>query len=208
MLTFAASGFARRPIHPFSSAKAAMTVGAALVLAFGLSMDSFAAALARGSACRRPGLSEAWRVGFAFATVQLAMPLLGWSIGRAFAGPLTEFGPWIACGVLVAIGILMMRNAVAQESEAPPARQELLLLLGTALSTSLDALAIGVGLAFTDAQVVVVVLLVGGVTFLAGFSGVLIGQAFNRLLGRWAEFVGGGTLVGVGFRLVLEHASS
>lgn len=182
-----------------------MTIGAALVLAFGLSMDSFAAALARGSACRGPCLPEALRVGLAFSIVQLAMPLLGWGIGRTIVGPLTAAGPWIACAVLVIVGAMMIRNAMAEESDEAPAGQELLLLLGTAVSTSLDALAVGVGLAVTDAQVLVVLLAVGAVTFAAGVSGVLIGQAASGLLGRWAEFLGGGTLIGVGVRLVAEH---
>jgi len=186
-------------------------IGTSLALAFSLSMDSFAAALGRGACARRPGLPEAVRVGVAFGVAQCAMPLLGWGVGIAFASLVEAVDHWIAFGLLLAVGGAMIRNAGidAEEDEdcgpARSARGEWLALMTTAGATSIDAAAVGAGLALVDVDMVTTAALIGAVTFAVAFGGVLIGRAAGNRLGRWAELAGGLVLIGIGVRILIEH---
>jgi putative Mn2+ efflux pump MntP len=87
-----------------------------LALALSLSMDSFAAALGRGAAHKKPGLPEAIRVGIIFGLCQLLMSVAGWAIGSSFADLVQDFDHWIAFVLLLAIGGSMVRNAVAMRA--------------------------------------------------------------------------------------------
>jgi putative Mn2+ efflux pump MntP len=162
-------------------------------LALSLSMDSFAAALGRGAAYKKPGLPEALRVGVIFGVCQLLMSVAGWAVGSSFADIVQDYDHWIAFGLLLAIGGSMLRNAVAGEADDPAAakRSSWLSLLTTGVATSIDASAVGVGLAMADVNIALTASLVGIVTFLMGFGGVMLGRAAGPMLGRRAELVGG-----------------
>ncbi|SMF92062.1 Putative Mn2+ efflux pump MntP [Azospirillum oryzae] len=188
-------------------------IATSLALAFSLSMDSFAAALGRGACSRRSGLPEAVRVGAAFGVCQFAMPLVGWGVGIAFASLVESVDHWIAFGLLLAVGGAMLRNAIMDgddesEEDCGPvrsARAEWLALLTTAVATSIDAAAVGAGLALVDVDMVTTSALIGAVTFAVAFGGVLIGKAAGNHLGRWAEMAGGVVLIGLGAKILLEH---
>ncbi|WP_207460926.1 manganese efflux pump MntP family protein [Azospirillum sp. SYSU D00513] len=178
-----------------------------LALAVSLSMDSFAAALGQGAARSRTGIPEAFRVGLAFGACQLLMAVVGWGLGVAFADLVQAVDHWIAFGLLLVIGASMVRNAVAGEADdaAAAKRSGWLSLLTMAVATSIDASAVGVGLAMADMDIATTATLVGMVTFLMGFAGVLLGRAAGPLLGRRAEFVGGLGLVAIGAKILVEH---
>ncbi|WP_434624074.1 manganese efflux pump MntP [Azospirillum sp. B2RO_4] len=188
-------------------------IATSLALAFSLSMDSFAAALGRGACSRRSGLPEAVRVGAAFGACQFAMPLVGWGVGIAFASLVESVDHWIAFGLLLAVGGAMLRNAIMDgeeegEEDCGPVRSvraEWLALLTTAVATSIDAAAVGAGLALVDVDMVTTSALIGVVTFAVAFGGVLIGKAAGNHLGRWAEMAGGVVLIGLGAKILLEH---
>jgi manganese efflux pump family protein len=178
-----------------------------LTLAVSLSMDSFAAALGQGAAQKRPGIPEALRVGVAFGACQLLMAVIGWGVGVAFADLVQAVDHWIAFGLLLLIGSSMVRNALVGEAddEAAVMRSGGLALLTMAVATSIDASAVGVGLAMADVNIATTATLVGLVTFLMGFGGVLLGRAAGPLLGRRAELVGGLGLIAIGAKILAEH---
>lgn len=113
---------------------------------------------------------------------------------------------WIAFGLLLAVGGAMLRNAIMDgedegEEDCGPVRSvraEWLALLTTAVATSIDAAAVGAGLALVDVDMVTTSALIGVVTFAVAFGGVLIGKAAGNHLGRWAEMAGGVVLIGLG----------
>jgi putative Mn2+ efflux pump MntP len=187
-----------------------LPVATSLTLAFSLSMDSFAAALGAGATLRRPCVPEAVRVGAAFGICQLAMPVVGWAIGVAFASMVASVDHWIAFGLLFLVGGAMIWNyfQADEESDDRIPRSGLLTLFTTGLATSIDASAVGVGLAMVDVAIVTTALLIGAVTFGVSFSGVLLGRAVGPLLGRWAELAGGVGLIVVGTKILIEHTMS
>lgn len=186
-----------------------MSFATALVLAFSLSMDSFAAALGTGAMLRRPGAWEALRVGIMFGGVQLAMPMLGFALGLTFASYVEAVDHWIAFLLLLGIGGKMLWESVSddadEDGEASCGRQGLAQLFLTAVATSIDAAAVGVTLAVMDVDIVGVCVLIGLVTFGLASGGVLMGRAAGPLFGKRAELIGGLGLIAIGAKILIEH---
>jgi len=101
-----------------------------------------------------------------------------------------------------------MHSSARPRSPAWNAIGSLLLLLATALGTSIDATAVGVSLAFLDVNIVVVSLSIGAATFVMSTGGILAGRLIGQRLGRWAEIIGGVALFGLGLSILLDHLTS
>ncbi|WP_119680826.1 manganese efflux pump MntP [Indioceanicola profundi] len=138
---------------------------------------------------------------------QLLMPLLGWAVGISFADLVQSVDHWVAFILFSLIGGSMVRNALSSRDDDPAVakRTSWLALLSTAVATSIDASAVGVGLAMADIDIAVVATLVGLVTFAMAFGGVLLGRAVGPVLGRRPELVGGLGLVAIGTKILLDH---
>lgn len=175
----------------------------AVVLAVALAMDATAVAAARaaGGASRR----DLVILAVAFGAAQGGMAALGWAGGAAAARWTAAWAHWLAAGVLAAIGVKMiaeaMRAGEGDELRAIDARVVVLL----AIATSLDALAAGVTLPVLGAPPAVAVALIAGVTAALSLLGGLAGRAAGARLGRPLEVVGGVALIGIGVKILVEH---
>src|SRR5215831_15502055 len=176
------------------------------VLAFSMSADAFAAALGKGAALYRPRLSAALRTGFVFGIVEAITPLMGWAGGLAASKYITAIDHWIAFALLAALGAKMIWESACRSDARPkPNRRSLKVLVATAIATSIDAMAVGVTLAFIDADIVVTVLAIGCATFLMATVGIMIGRLIGETFGRIAEAIGGIGLIVIGARILIEH---
>jgi hypothetical protein len=77
------------------------------------------------------------------------------------------------------------------EGQQRPKQYSLAVLIGTAIGTSIDAMAIGVTLALIKANILVAALAIGGTTFALATLGIMIGRLIGAKLGRIAEAAGG-----------------
>lgn len=66
------------------------------LVALSLSMDAFVVALCQGLGMRKLNLHQATIIALFFGIFQGGMPLLGWLLGRKFAGYITAYDHWIA----------------------------------------------------------------------------------------------------------------
>jgi manganese efflux pump family protein len=182
-----------------------MTIGALLLLAFGVSMDNFAVSLAIGTAQSIRTIKPMVRLALVFGAFQVFMPLLGWLGGSQVAFLFRGRESWILCGVLAFVGWRMLRSA--QESD--PVQSSALQSLGTALSlgfaTSIDSLVVGFGLAMTHINILHASGFIGVVTLAASFAGMLFGGRFGQALGRHSKLSGGLVLLFVGVRALVAH---
>jgi len=179
---------------------------ATAVLAFSMSADAFAATLAKGAALDRPKLSEALRTGLLFGLVEATTPVIGWACGRAASGYIEAIDHWVAFTLLTLLGLRMLWQSLRRAAELEkPRRHPLGVLLATAVGTSLDALAVGVTLAFIDADILTSALAIGLATFIMGTLGVMLGRVAGNRFGRVAEALGGLGLVVIGAKILIEH---
>jgi putative Mn2+ efflux pump MntP len=188
-----------------------MNAASILLLAFAMSTDAFAAAVGKGSALLKPRWSEALRTGAIFGVIEALTPLAGWALGYAASDYVKAWDHWIAFVLLLVLGGRMLLGALRAahgEEEAKPARHGFWLLVATGFATSIDAMAVGVGLAFLDVSITTVALAIGLATFAMVTLGVMVGRLLGSIAGRWAEAVGGVLLIGIGSVILYEHLSA
>ncbi|WP_341746989.1 manganese efflux pump MntP family protein [Dermatophilus congolensis] len=188
---------------------ARMSVVTMFLVAFGVSADAFAVALGKGLTLPRVDIRAVLAVAVTFGAFQAAMPLLGWFLGASFAPYIEAVDHWIAFVLLGVIGAHMMWGALRGGDEAGFSdRLTLRSLLVLGVATSIDALVIGVGLAFMKVDVFVTVAIVGLVTFLISAAGMLVGQKIGNRWGTPAELLGGSILIGLGVLALWEHLAA
>ena len=183
-----------------------MSLGELFILAVGLSMDAFAVSVCKGLSVRRAGVKECCIAGLYFGGFQALMPAIGYFLGVQFREYITSVDHWIAFVLLCAIGGNMVRESrtcgACGEMDASFAPK---VMLPLAVATSIDALAVGVTFAFLRVDILPAVCFIGAVTFVFSFAGVKMGSVFGARYQSKAELFGGGVLIGMGIKILLEH---
>ncbi|HEN5267475.1 TPA: manganese efflux pump MntP [Klebsiella pneumoniae] len=185
-----------------------MNLSATILLAFGMSMDAFAASIGKGATLHKPKFSEAVRTGLIFGAIETLTPLVGWGLGMLASQFILEWNHWIAFILLVFLGGRMIVEGFRGDSDEAceaPHRHGFWLLVTTAFATSLDAIAVGVGLAFLQVSIVTTALAIGCATFIMSTLGMMVGRFIGPLLGKRAEILGGIVLIGIGSEILWSH---
>ena len=184
-----------------------MTPLAIAVLSLSMSTDAFAAAVGRG-ASHRPTLPGAVKAGLVFGVIEATTPLIGWALGMVAAGLVEKIDHWIAFGLLAAVGGRMIWEATRPRTGDEcdePRRSGPWGLIATAVGTSIDAAAVGVGLAFIGANIWIIAASIGLTTFLLATIGMVVGRMVGRRFGKAVELLGGLALVTLGLTILLGH---
>ena len=185
-----------------------MNLSATILLAFGMSMDAFAASIGKGATLHKPKFSEALRTGLIFGAIETLTPLVGWGLGMLASQFILEWNHWIAFILLGFLGGRMIVEGFRGDSDEAceaPHRHGFWLLVTTAFATSLDAMAVGVGLAFLQVSIVTTALAIGCATFIMSTLGMMVGRFIGPLLGKRAEILGGIVLIGIGSEILWSH---
>lgn len=167
-------------------------------------MDAFAVSICKGLSLPRITWKHVLTVGLYFGGFQALMPLVGYVLGKQFESLITSIDHWIAFGLLVLIGINMIRES-RQETECVNPSLGPRVMLPLAVATSIDALAVGITFAFLQVQILPAVCLIGGITFLLSCLGVKAGNLFGAKYKSKAELVGGVVLILMGLKILLDH---
>lgn len=186
-----------------------MSIITIILIGVGLAMDCFAVSIANGFAMTSLKIKNAMRIAFYFGLFQAVMPVLGWLAGTAFKQLISGVDHWIAFGLLFAIGIKMIIEALRLEKTERHAESlNTYTLLMLSIATSIDALAVGISLSFLQVSIIMPALLIGIVTFLLSLSGVVAGKKFGHLLESKIEIGGGLILMGIGIKILYTHLTS
>lgn len=179
-----------------------------VLLALAMSTDAFAAAIGKGASLHKPKLSEALRTGIIFGSIETITPLVGWLIGQAAASFVSSWDHWIAFILLLLLGLHMIYAGMQpadEEFEDKPSAHPFWLLAITAFATSIDALAVGIGLAFIKVNILIAALSIGLATTTMVTIGVMLGRVIGSAIGKKAEILGGIVLIGIGALIIYEH---
>lgn len=187
-----------------------MNPASLILLAFAMSTDAFAASVGKGATLERTRWPEALRIGVIFGVVESITPIIGWTIGLAASHFIAEWDHWIAFLLLGGLGSHMIWEGLRSDSggrtRAVRARKpSFWLLVATALATSIDAMAVGVTLAFANVNILVAAAAIGIATTVMVTAGILLGRAIGSIIGKRAEILGGIVLIGIGFAVLYEH---
>lgn len=175
-----------------------------VLIALGLAMDAFAVSITYGLTIEKPGFNNALKIALSFGSFQAFMPIIGWIAGLTLADFISSIDHWIAFGLLSLIGSRMIyksRNSRKRKEAIDSLSIYLLLILS--ISTSIDALAIGVTFAFLKITIATPVIIIGVVTFLLSLIGVFIGKKIGSYFGNKVEIIGGLILIGIGIKILI-----
>ncbi|HTY02021.1 MAG TPA: manganese efflux pump MntP family protein [Bacteroidota bacterium] len=184
-----------------------MPLSEIIVLAVCLSLDAFAVALAAGASGRAQGGRAEFRISFHFGLFQFAMPIIGWIAANSIREYIESIDHWLACGLLWFVGIRMIAaredDEVRRERNGDPSKGMSLVALSVA--TSIDALAIGVSLAFLGTQIIWPSCVIGLTTASFSLAGMRLGGTLSGRYGDWMTRIGGAVLLVIGARIVYVH---
>jgi len=175
-------------------------------IAIGLAMDAFAVAIAVGLTLPAVTPRHVFRLAFHFGLFQFLMPVLGWLAGSQLSTCIGAYDHWAAFGLLAFVGGKMLLEAWGGEEPADrgdPTRG--VSLVGLSLATSLDALAVGLSMAFLRVSIWLASVVIGLVAAGLTTVGIVAGARLGPRWGRWAEITGGIILLFIGVRILVTH---
>ena len=175
-----------------------------LLMALALSMDAMAVSISRALSC--PVNKLDWlHCGVFFGVAQGIMPLAGYFAAEKIAGNLIKSGGnLIAAGVLGFIGIKMLLDAKENADCTISYHQNYFgLLFVQSIATSIDAMAIGVGMFATNQNIFTAASVIALITFFVCIFSHLIASSFNVSGSQKAQFAAGCILIGIALKSLL-----
>lgn len=175
----------------------------------GLAMDAFSVSMANGLKEPKMGRAKMCVISGIFAGFQTIMPLIGWicihTVATVFES-FQKFIPWIALLLLGYIGSKMLIEGFKGSGDdgEDTAAVGLSALLIQGIATSIDALSVGFTIADYDwFTALIEALIIGIVTFVICFIGLIIGKKFGTRLANKASILGGFILIGIGLEIFI-----
>lgn len=176
-----------------------------LLIAIGLNFDSLAVSISAGLVVKNITFSQAARIALAFAFFQGLMPFIGWFIGSQIKDLIKDYDHWIAFILLFLIGVKMVYESFKKEEDKKTFNPlKIMVSVGLAIATSIDALVVGISFAFIEVNIVLSIAIIGALTFIVSMLGMRLGKKAKGLFGKKMEILGGLILIGIGTKILFE----
>ena len=179
-----------------------------VALGAGLAMDAFSVSIA--DSLREPEMTGGKKALIAgtFGVFQFLMPLIGWFFVHELVSVihvLTKFTPWISLGLLLYLGIGMIREKDDDEGESGARKIGFKELIVQGIATSIDALSVGFTIsnhtalmAFTSSMII------GITTFILCWEALHTGHLFKGKFKVKETTIGGIILILIGIKVFLD----
>ena len=178
-----------------------------LLTAVALSMDALAVSITNGLTIRKLSWRHALKTGLFFGFFQALMPVIGYLAGVTIRDVIVSIDHWVTFGLLAAIGGKMAWDALHEKDDGAqvedPTHTATLTLM--AIATSIDALAVGIGLALNQVNIFASSACIGLVTFVLCVCGVMLGKKLGDAFQKHAQVAGGVVLILIGLKILVEH---
>lgn len=176
----------------------------AIALALGLAMDSMAVSAALGLSPHRS--RDPIVLPILFGGFQSGMAELGLLIGRWLGPYFVVWNHWVALGLLVLVGGKMIVDPPRPRIDRGTGSNHISMVvaLGLALATSLDAAATGLVLPTLPVAPWIAVAIIGSITTACSAIGYLVGRIAGKHVGVAFTRIGGLVIVATGVQLLFE----
>lgn len=191
------------------------------LIGISLSMDALAVSVTDGLCYRNLNKRKGALIPLTFAFFQAVMPVIGffiaYGLGQAFKEVFDKFDHWIAFTLLLLIGGKMIIDAVKEmrspEEKVNEKKFSFPEVMLQGVATSIDALFVGVSFAATDGlkdsfgNLFLSVLIIGLVTLIITFAGLLVGVKIGDVLKKKAGItgiIGGLVLIAIGLKILIQ----
>jgi len=180
------------------------------VLSLAMSTDAFAASITKGNTLKSPRVLSAIKLGLIFGCIEAIAPVIGWLIGSAGAEYVEAYDHWIAFVLLVGLGVHMLLESRKEDDDEDDTltatnKRSLMATLLTAVGTSIDAMTVGISLAFMKVNIYLAAAMIGLATTIMVTIGSLLGNVISGWVGKKAEAIGGIALVLIGCGILYSH---
>ncbi len=184
-----------------------MDILTVLILAIGLSMDSFAVSIGCGLTEQKISFRHATKISFSLAFFQGIFPVAGWYMGTEVKGYVEGFDHWIAFLLLLFLGGKMVFESFKKEDDGKMTDiYSWKHIITLSIATSIDALVVGFSYALASSRNIFGgAVIIGAVTFFFAMLGIRIGKDVGCSFGPKVELLGGIILIGIGLKILLQH---
>ncbi|MDO5015055.1 MAG: manganese efflux pump MntP family protein [Clostridia bacterium] len=178
-----------------------------LFLGVGLAMDAFSVSVADG--LNEPTMKKSKIIGISgtFGIFQFLMSFIGWVCVSYLAKSFAIFAhhvPKIAFFLLLIIGGKMIYEGIKNKDEEKIEQLGFFALMLQGVATSIDALSVGFTISeYSLSQSLIATLIIGIVTALICFIGVIVGKKFKTVFSDKANIVGGIILIAIGLKILI-----
>lgn len=182
-----------------------MSILSIFALAISLSMDNLAVAIAAGCGeGKQIRLVPIVQASVCFALAHVFMFSTGWVGGVTVEKWVHGWDYWLVCLILTWVGGHMIKESLSGMKPITKTYFTLKNIAWLSLATSIDALAIGVGLSFVQVPFFVTVGILACCVLLTSSIGFLAGGFLGRTFGNTVEALGGGILIALGIKILLS----
>jgi manganese efflux pump family protein len=182
-----------------------MGIFSLILLSIGLSFDTFAVSLGIGLIENDIKFLQATRISAYFGFFQAIMPILGWCLGYLVKDYIIQIDHWLAFILLLFIGSKMIYESFSKSKEEKFNPHDIKVILLMSLATTIDAFVIGITFAFLNVNLINAFFIIGFITFIIAMLGMLFGKKIGIQFGKKMEILGGGILILIGLKILLEH---
>lgn len=179
-----------------------------IILAFGLSMDSFAISIGNGIAMPHLKFGKALVIGLIMGSFHILMPMAGYYFAHSINDFVRDIDHWLAFLLLGFIGSKMIYESIINKQETTDQfRGELKTgpLIAQSFATSIDALVVGITLGFIQIQIISSSIIIGTICFIMVMIGLKAGVILGSRFGKRMEFTGGLILILIGIKTLIVH---
>lgn len=183
-----------------------------IVLGIALSADAFAVTISNCFVYASESRRRLMLMPLMFGLFQMLMPIAGYFMGGLAAEIIEKYSGIVSLVILGIIGGNMVYEGLSAilgkgEAEDEPVaggiaakRLTFTEVFVQAIATAIDAFAVGVSLRARSVDIVLSASTIGLTTFACCCVALAIGRRLGKLLGDYAEVVGGVVLIGIGIK--------
>lgn len=177
-----------------------------LLIALGLSMNSVAVALAVGSDEKPKAFAVYLRLVIFFGLFQALFAAAGWLLGQSLQYLFADSAHWVAFFLIFAIGMKMILASLkGGKAWQTFDTGSMLVLIGLAVATSINALIAGIAFGMLEVGVLKVAAVIGYTSIGITAGGIVFARKYGyKAWYRYAELTGGIILTGISIVLVLN----
>lgn len=185
-----------------------MNLVALSLLALGMSMDTFAASVAKGAkggSSHPVIIGTVLKTGLIFGISEAITPIIGYFLGILAHDFIKEYDHWTSFVLLSSLGLYFICDTNSTQPKPTNTKGNWLTTWATALATSIDAMIVGLSLAFVNTNIWVAATIIGTVSTVMASLGMLLGAKIGDTIGNQAQIFGGVVLIAIGAFILHAH---
>lgn len=176
-----------------------------IFMSLGVSIDAFTVSLSKGLESTKSVSKTALICAGWFTVFQIIFPLIGYFFGYVFESFILDVDHWIMFAVFFIMGINMFFEAFSKKEKKTKNDLSFKSMFFLSLASSLDSLAVGITLAFVDANIFLAIFFICLFTFLATILGVIVGNKCGKKYKKQASIARAVLLIALSFEVLISH---